>query len=77
MCKNHLAAIWKGGNCGKLVAAGYRLPEKWQPGMKVKVRWNRPIKGKDNWIEKYTTILHLTMKQAFYTFISLKMTKSV
>jgi hypothetical protein len=46
-----------GGNCGGLVAGGYRLPEKWQPGMKVKVRWNRPIKGKDNWIEKYTTIL--------------------
>ncbi|NHQ88570.1 DUF3304 domain-containing protein [Iodobacter sp. HSC-16F04] len=46
-----------GGNCGKLVAGGYRLPRKWQQGMKVKVRWNRPIKGKDNWIEKYTTIM--------------------
>ncbi|MFC7420924.1 DUF3304 domain-containing protein [Iodobacter arcticus] len=46
-----------GGSCGGLVVGGYQLPEKWQPGMKVKVRWNRPIKGKDNWIEKYTTIM--------------------
>ncbi|MGL4605693.1 MAG: DUF3304 domain-containing protein [Iodobacter sp.] len=46
-----------GGNCGGLVAGGYRLPEKWRPGMKVLVRWNRPIKGQDNWIEKYTTIM--------------------
>ncbi|AMC34085.1 DUF3304 domain-containing protein [Janthinobacterium sp. B9-8] len=46
-----------GGSCGGLVAGGYDLPRKWQPGMKVKVRWNRPIKGKDNWIEKYTTIM--------------------
>ncbi|WP_194270600.1 DUF3304 domain-containing protein [Glaciimonas soli] len=45
-----------GLSCGGLVAAGYMLPKQWQPGMKVKVRWNRPIKGKDNWIEKTTTI---------------------
>ncbi|MCX7208095.1 MAG: DUF3304 domain-containing protein [Proteobacteria bacterium] len=46
-----------GGNCGGLVAGGYDLPRKWQPNMKVKVRWNRPIKGKDNWVEKYTNIM--------------------
>jgi hypothetical protein len=46
-----------GGGCGGLIAGGYRIPRKWQPGMKVKVRWNRPVKGKDNWIEKYTTIM--------------------
>ncbi|WP_211468441.1 DUF3304 domain-containing protein, partial [Collimonas silvisoli] len=45
-----------GLNCGGEVAAGYMLPRQWQPGMKVKVRWNRPIKGEDNWIEKTTTI---------------------
>ncbi|MEB0013852.1 DUF3304 domain-containing protein [Glaciimonas sp. Cout2] len=39
-----------------IVAAGFLLPDQWQPGMKVKVRWNRPIKGEDNWIEKTTTI---------------------
>jgi hypothetical protein len=49
--------IWGGsGNCG-LVAAGYPVPVKWTPNMKVKVRWNRPIKGEDNWIEKTTAIL--------------------
>ncbi|MGL4605679.1 MAG: DUF3304 domain-containing protein [Iodobacter sp.] len=46
-----------GSNCGKLIASGYDLPRKWRPGMKVLVRWNRPIKGQDNWIEKYTTIM--------------------
>ncbi|MGL4605678.1 MAG: DUF3304 domain-containing protein [Iodobacter sp.] len=46
-----------GGSCGGLVAGGYDLPRKWRPGMKVLVRWNRPIKGQDNWIEKYTTIM--------------------
>jgi hypothetical protein len=48
--------IWGGGaNCG-VVMAGYPVPITWTPGMKVKVRWNRPIKGEDNWIEKTTTI---------------------
>ena len=48
--------IWGGGaNCGT-VAAGYPVPRTWTPGMKVKVRWNRPVKGEDNWIEKTTTI---------------------
>ncbi|MDW5417092.1 DUF3304 domain-containing protein [Iodobacter sp. CM08] len=43
-----------GGNCGGLVAGGYRLPRTWQPGMKVKVRW-KP-NGRE-WVEKYTTIM--------------------
>jgi hypothetical protein len=43
-----------GGGCGGLIAGGYRLPRKWQAGMKVKVRW-KP-NGRE-WIEKYTTIL--------------------
>ena len=46
-----------GLNCGGTVAAGYPVPDTWTPGMKVKVRWNRPIKGEDNWIEKTTSIL--------------------
>ncbi|WP_211467403.1 DUF3304 domain-containing protein [Collimonas silvisoli] len=45
-----------GLSCGGIGAFGYMLPRQWQPGMKVKVRWNRPIKGEDNWIEKTTTI---------------------
>ncbi|MFC5476300.1 DUF3304 domain-containing protein [Paraherbaspirillum soli] len=45
-----------GISCGGTSASGYILPTQWQPGMKVKVRWNRPIKGEDNWIEKTTTI---------------------
>lgn len=45
-----------GLSCGGIGAFGYMLPTQWQPGMKVKVRWNRPIKGEDNWIEKTTTI---------------------
>ncbi|MDW5417095.1 DUF3304 domain-containing protein [Iodobacter sp. CM08] len=55
-----------GGNCGGLVAGGYRLPIKWQPRMKVKVRWNRPIKGEDNWIEKHTTIMPYTKAGTLY-----------
>ena len=43
-----------GGSCGGLAANGYRLPVKWHPSMKVKVRW-KP-NGRD-WVEKYTTIL--------------------
>ncbi|MBY0444917.1 MAG: DUF3304 domain-containing protein [Burkholderiales bacterium] len=43
-----------GGSCGGLVAGGYQLPEKWQSGMKVKVRW-KP-NGRE-WVEKYTTIM--------------------
>lgn len=43
-----------GGNCGGLVAGGYDLPRKWQPKMKVKVRW-KP-NGRE-WVEKYTTIM--------------------
>ncbi|WP_211466345.1 DUF3304 domain-containing protein [Collimonas silvisoli] len=42
-----------GLSCGGLVAGGYMLPLKWQPGMKVKVRW-KP-NGRD-WVEKTTTI---------------------
>ena len=45
-----------GLSCGGIVAAGYPVPVTWTPGMKVKVRWNRPIMGEDNWIEKTTTI---------------------
>ena len=45
-----------GLSCGGTVIAGYPVPRTWTPGMKVKVRWNRPIKGEDNWIEKTTTI---------------------
>ncbi|MDW5417091.1 DUF3304 domain-containing protein [Iodobacter sp. CM08] len=52
-----------GGNCGGLVAGGYRLPEKWQPGMKVKVRW-KP-NGRE-WIEKYTTIMPYTKAGVLY-----------
>ncbi|WPB55570.1 DUF3304 domain-containing protein [Xylophilus sp. GOD-11R] len=52
--------IWGGsGNCG-LVLAGYQVPLTWTPGMKVRVRWNRPVKGEDNWIEKTTAILPYT-----------------
>jgi len=43
-----------GGTCGGLIAAGYLLPEKWTPGMKVKVRW-KP-NGRD-FIEKTTNII--------------------
>ena len=39
-----------------IAALGFTLPDQWEPGMKVKVRWNRPIKGEANWIEKITTI---------------------
>ncbi|MQR00190.1 DUF3304 domain-containing protein [Glaciimonas soli] len=45
-----------GLSCGGTGAFGYMLPRQWQPHMKVKVRWNRSIKGVDNWIEKTTTI---------------------
>jgi hypothetical protein len=45
-----------GLSCGGTIAAGYSLPRTWTPGMKVKVRWSRPIKGEDNWLEKTTTI---------------------
>ncbi|MGS0742464.1 DUF3304 domain-containing protein [Glaciimonas sp. GG7] len=44
----------KGGlSCGGTGAFGYRLPDKWQPGMKVKVRWKPNAR---DWIEKTTTI---------------------
>ena len=46
-----------GTNCGGLIAAGYALPKTWFPGMKVKVRWNRPINGVDSWHEKTTNIM--------------------
>ncbi|MDY7548692.1 DUF3304 domain-containing protein [Glaciimonas sp. CA11.2] len=36
-----------------IVAAGFLLPDQWQPGMKVKVRW-KP--NAHDWIEKTTTI---------------------
>ncbi|WP_211467408.1 DUF3304 domain-containing protein [Collimonas silvisoli] len=42
-----------GLSCGGIGAFGYMLPLKWQPGMKVKVRW-KP-NGRD-WVEKTTTI---------------------
>lgn len=56
--KNMISALnCMGHEMGRsIVAAGYLLPKQWQPGMTVKVRWNRPIKGEDNWIEKTTTI---------------------
>ncbi|WP_158443138.1 DUF3304 domain-containing protein [Herbaspirillum hiltneri] len=43
-----------GGSCGGTIAAGYLLPEKWTPGMTVKVRW-KP-NGRD-FIEKTTNIM--------------------
>jgi len=46
-----------GASCGGIIAAGYALPKTWFPGMKVKVRWNRPIKGVDSWHEKTTNIM--------------------
>jgi len=46
-----------GASCGGLIAAGYALPKTWFPGMKVKVRWNRPIQGVDSWHEKTTNIM--------------------
>ena len=36
-----------------IVAAGFLLPDHWQPGMKVKVRWKPNAR---DWIEKITTI---------------------
>ncbi|MGZ9709454.1 DUF3304 domain-containing protein [Glaciimonas sp. GNP009] len=36
-----------------IVAAGFLLPDQWQPGMKVKVRWKPNAR---DWIEKTTTI---------------------
>ncbi len=47
-------------SCGGIVGGGYPVPRTWTPGMKVKVRWNRPIKGEDHWIEKTTAILPYT-----------------
>ena len=46
-----------GASCGGLIASGYALPKTWFPGMKVKVRWNRPINGVDSWHEKTTNIM--------------------
>lgn len=43
-----------GTNCGGTIAAGYPLPEKWYPGMTVKVRW-KP-NGRE-WVEKTTNIM--------------------
>ncbi|WP_194270598.1 DUF3304 domain-containing protein [Glaciimonas soli] len=34
----------------------FTLPDQWTPGISVKVRWNRPIEGIDNWIEKNVAI---------------------
>ena len=36
-----------------IVAAGFLLPNQWQPGMKVKVRWKPNAR---EWLEKTTTI---------------------
>lgn len=58
-----------GTNCGGTIAAGYPLPKKWYPGMTVKVRWNRPIKGEDSWHEKTTNIMRYTeVGQVFVHF---------
>ena len=43
-----------GPGCGGLIAADYAVPEKWHPGMKVRVRW-KPNDRK--WMEKTTNIL--------------------
>ncbi|MBB3213223.1 hypothetical protein FHW67_002512 [Herbaspirillum sp. Sphag1AN] len=43
-----------GASCGGIIAAGYALPEKWTPGMKVRVRWKPDSR---EWIEKTTNIL--------------------
>ncbi|KAF3996744.1 DUF3304 domain-containing protein [Glaciimonas immobilis] len=50
-----------GLSCGGTGAFGYMLPMQWHSGMKVKVRWNRPIKGEDYWIEKTTSIRRYDM----------------
>ncbi|MGS0743139.1 DUF3304 domain-containing protein [Glaciimonas sp. GG7] len=42
-----------GLSCGGIGALGYTLPDTWQPGMKVKVRWKPNAR---DWIEKTTTI---------------------
>ncbi|MFC5473482.1 DUF3304 domain-containing protein [Paraherbaspirillum soli] len=43
-----------GGSCGGTNAAGYPMPDKWRPGMKVKVRWK--LDGKP-WRETTTNIM--------------------
>ncbi|MBB3212096.1 hypothetical protein FHW67_001364 [Herbaspirillum sp. Sphag1AN] len=43
-----------GASCGGIIAAGYALPEKWTPGMKVRVRWKPDSR---EWIEKTTNIM--------------------
>ena len=55
-----------GASCGGLIAAGYALPKTWFPGMKVKVRWNRPIKGLDSWHEKTTNIMRYDRAGTIY-----------
>ena len=43
-----------GASCGGIIAAGYALPKKWTPGMKVRVRWKPDSR---EWIEKTTNIM--------------------
>lgn len=43
-------------NCKGIAAQNYMLPKRWRPEMKVKIRWNRTIDGKDHWITKTATI---------------------
>ncbi|WP_260326515.1 DUF3304 domain-containing protein [Glaciimonas immobilis] len=53
---------------GGVVAAGFTLPDQWQPGMKVKVRWKPNAR---DWIEKTTTIRwYATPERLFVHFFA-------
>ncbi|WP_211466349.1 DUF3304 domain-containing protein [Collimonas silvisoli] len=52
-----------GLSCGGIGAFGYMLPLKWQPGMKVKVRWKPNAR---DWIEKTTTIKRYEKAETLY-----------
>ncbi|MBB3211761.1 hypothetical protein FHW67_001009 [Herbaspirillum sp. Sphag1AN] len=55
-----------GPGCGGQIAAGYAVPEKWHPGMKVRVRW-KP-NGRQ-WIEKTTNILRYEQADKIFVHI--------
>lgn len=45
-----------GLRCGGVLYVGYQLPTKWQPHMKVLVRWTPKWTGDEYTIDRYTTI---------------------
>jgi hypothetical protein len=49
-----------GLGCGGTLHVGYQLPTKWQPHMKVLVRWTPKWAGDEYTIERYTTIPYYT-----------------